>query len=105
MSDVLASLWADAYVERHSTGPKPETAAELDARLVREARSVALDRALSDLGNGREARQCDLDTFNGDPHMNLRYLDARDEALARHGDDLVWQPDPEPEPDGEEDAP
>lgn len=99
MSAVLASLWADAYIARHATGPKMETAHELAARLVREARTVALDRAISDLANGCEARQCDIDLFNGDPHMNLRYLDARDEALARHGDTLTWQPEPDPEPD------
>lgn len=97
--DPISTMLADGYMARHGTGPKEETAAELGARLVREARTVALDRALSDLANGREARQRDIDLFNGDPHMNLRYLDARDEALALHGGDLVWQPEPEGEGD------
>jgi hypothetical protein len=40
--------------------------------------------------------------FNGEPTMNLRYHDARDEALALHGGDLEWQRD-EPDPDDEGD--
>jgi len=94
VSDPLAALWADAYVARHSTGPRQESAAELGARLVREARTVALDRALANLSRGVEARQGDIDVFNGDPHMNLRYLDARDEALALHGGELGWELEP-----------
>ena len=97
--DPISALLADSYIARHGSGPKGETAAELGARLVGEARVVALDRALANLGRGVEARQADIDVFQGDPHMNLRYLDARDEALARHGDTLTWQPEPDPEPD------
>jgi hypothetical protein len=38
-----------------------------------------------------------------DPYMNLRYLDARDEALARVDDELEIQPDePDPEDEGDE---
>lgn len=101
MSDVISRLLADGWVEKYGTAPKPETADELAARLVREARTEALDRALGDLSQGYEPRQADLDLFNGDPHMNLRYHDARDEALARYGDELEWRPEPEPEPDDE----
>lgn len=92
-------MLADGWVARHDTGPKPETAHELASRLVKEARAKALARALGDLSRGFEPHQVDLDLFNSDPHMNLRYLDARDEALALHGDDLTWQPEPDPEPD------
>ena len=104
MSDPLASLWADAYVARHATGPRQETAAELAARLVGEARTVALDRALANLGRGVEAHQADIDVFRGSAAMHLRYLDARDEALALHGGELGWEPepaDPDQSPDDE----
>lgn len=97
MSDPLAALWADAWVARYSPAPRPETADELAKRLVGEARTAALDRALADLAQGREARQSEIDVFQGDPHLHLRYLDARDEALARHDGDLVWQGEPEGE--------
>lgn len=100
MSDPFSAMLADGWVARHGTGPSEETAHELAERLVREARTKALDRALGDLSRGFEPHQVDLDLFNGDPHMNLRYLDARDEALALH-DDLEWQRD-EPGPDGGE---
>ncbi len=99
MSDTISRLLADGWVAKYGTGPKPETANELATRLVREARTEALDRALGDLSQGYEPRQTDLDLFNGDPHMNLRYHDARDEALARYGDDLEWRHD---EPDRED---
>lgn len=101
MSDPLAALWADAYIARHATGPKAETAEELGASLVEEARTVALDRALANLGRGVEAHQVDIDLFRGSPAMHLRYLDARDEALARHGEELGWEPAPDPEPEDE----
>lgn len=102
MSDPISAMLADGWVERYGSQSKQETADELAARLVREARTEALDRALADLRNGREPRQSDLDVFNGEPTMNLRYHDARDEALALHGDDLEWQRD-EPDPDDEGD--
>jgi hypothetical protein len=92
-------MLADGYVARHATVPKVETAAELGARLVGEARIVALDRALANLGRGVEALQADIDVFQDDPAMHLRYLDAREEALALHGEVLGWEPEPEPEPD------
>ncbi len=92
-------MLADGYVARHGTSPKRETAAELGARLVREARTVALDRALANLSRGVHAHQADIDLFEGDPRMHLRYLDAFDEALALHGDELGWEPEPDPEPD------
>lgn len=57
-------------------------------------------RALGDLTRGLEARPSDKELFGGDPHMNLRYWDARDEAVARYGNELAWQPD-EHSPDGE----
>ena len=98
MSDPISAMLADGWVEKYGTAPKAETADELAARLVREARTEALDRALGDLRNGREPRQSDLDLFNGEPTMNLRYHDARDEALALYGDELEWQRD-EPDPD------
>ena len=41
--DPISIMLADGYVARHGTGPKLETAAELGARLVREARAVALE--------------------------------------------------------------
>lgn len=94
MTDPLATLWADAYVARHATGPKQETAAELADRLVGEVRTVALDRALANLSRGIEAHRADIDLFQGNPAMHLRYLDARDEALALHGDELGWEPEP-----------
>lgn len=101
MSDPISAILADGWLERYGSQPKQETADELAARLVREARTGALDRALADLRNGREPRQSDLDLFNGEPTMNLRYHDARDEALALHGGDLEWQRD-EPDPDDED---
>ncbi|OCC24870.1 hypothetical protein MB02_05270 [Croceicoccus estronivorus] len=102
MSDPISRLLADAWVGKHSTGAKEETADELGMRLVKEARTKALDRALGDLSRGHEPRQSDLDVFNGDPRMNLQYLDARDEAVARYGGDLVWQPDaPDLDDEGE----
>lgn len=100
-SDPISVMLADGYVARHATGPKVETAAELGTRLVGEARTVALDRALANLGRGVEALQADIDVFQGDPHMNLRYLNARDEALALHGDELAWEPELEAEPDAD----
>lgn len=100
MSDPISRLLADAWVEKYGTGPKEETADELATRLVRESRTEMLDRVLADLQRGYDARPADKALFEGDPHMNLRYLDARDEAVARYGDDLVWQPD-EPDPDCE----
>lgn len=99
--DPISVLLADSYIARHGSGPKGETAAELGARLVGEARAEALDRALANLGRGVEPSQADIDLFQGDPHMNLRYLDARDEALALYGDELAWEPEPEPEPDAD----
>lgn len=96
--DPIAVMLADGYIAQYGTGPKTETAAELGARLVREARAEALARALGNLGRGVEAHEVDVELFRGDPHMNLRYLDARDEALARHGDVLAWEPEPAPEP-------
>ena len=101
MSDPFSAMLADGWVARHGTGPREETAHELAERLVREARTKALDRALSDLSRGFEPHQVDLDLFNGDPHMNLRYLDARDEALGRYGEELAWQPAPDPCPEDE----
>lgn len=101
MSDAISRMLADGWVEKYGTAPKQETADELATRLVREARSKALDRALGDLSQGYEPRQTDLDLFNGDPHLNLRYHDARDEALARYGDELEWRP-PAPEPEEED---
>ena len=86
--------------EKYSTTPKEETATEWLDRTKDDPRSKALYRALDDLAEGREPRQSDLDVFNGDPRMNLQYLDARDEAVARYGDDLVWQSN-EPVPDDE----
>lgn len=103
MSDPISALLADAWVDKYSTGPKPETAADLGARLVREARTKALDRALGDLTRGLEARPRDKELFGGDPYMNLRYLDARDEALLLHDDELEIQRD-EPDPDDEGEA-
>lgn len=97
--DPISVMLADGYVARHATGPKVETAAELGTRLVGEARTVALDRALANLGRGVEALQADIDVFQGDPAMHLRYLDARDEALVVHGGELGWESEPEPEPD------
>lgn len=103
MSDTISAILADGWVAKYGTAPKQETAAELGARLVRESRTKALDRALGDLTRGLEARPHDKELFGGDPHMNLRYLDARDEALARHGDELEIQPDePDPEDEGDE---
>lgn len=99
--DPISVMLADGYIARYGTGPKEETAAEWLARATREARTVALDRALANLGRGVEAHQTDIDVFRPDPHMNLRYLDARDEALALHGDMLRWEPEPEPDPDDE----
>lgn len=99
--DPISVMLADGYVARHATGPKVETAAELGTRLIGEARAVALDRALANLGRGVEARQADIDVFQGDPAMHLRYLDARDEALVVHGGELGWEPEPEPEPETE----
>lgn len=102
MSDPISRLLADAWVEKHSTGPKEETATERLDRTKDDPRSKALYRALDDLAEGREPRQSDLDLFNGDPRMNLQYHDARDEAVARYGDDLVWQADePDTDDDGE----
>lgn len=97
--DPISVMLADGYVARHATGPKFETASELATRLIGEARTVALDRALANLGRGVEAQQADIDVFQGDPAMHLRYLDARDEALALHGEELGWEPEPQPEPD------
>ena len=93
MADRISELLADAWVEKYGTAPKQETADELAARLVKEARAKALDRALGDLSRGLEARPSDKELFGGDPHMNLRYWDARDEAVARYGDELAWQPE------------
>jgi hypothetical protein len=103
MSDPISALLADAWVDKYGTGPKQEAAAELGARLVREARTKALDRALVDLTRGLEARSRDKELFGGDPHMNLRYLDARDEALLLHDDELEIQRD-EADPDDEGEA-
>jgi hypothetical protein len=96
-------MLADAYMARYATAPTQETAAELGTRLVRKARTVALDRALANLGRGVEAHEVDVELFRGDPHMHLRYLDARDEALGQHGDELAWEPEPAPEPEPESD--
>lgn len=101
MSDAISRLLADGWVAKYGTKPKEETADELATRLVRESRTKALDRALADLKRGLEARPADKELFGSDPHMNLRYLDARDEALLLHDDELAIQPD-EPDPDGEE---
>ncbi len=101
MPDPISVMLADGWVSRHSTAPTQETATELGMRLVREARTVALDRALANLGRGVEAHEVDVELFRGDPHMHLRYLDARDDALAQHGDELAWEPEPEPD-EGEE---
>lgn len=100
--DPISVLLAEGFIARHATGPKQETAHELADRLVREARTVALDRALANLGRGVEAHEADLEVFRGDPHMHLRYLDARDEALALHGDELAWEPEPQPEDEGDQ---
>tara|TARA_B100000678_G_scaffold243468_1_gene215110 strand:- start:884 stop:1180 length:297 start_codon:yes stop_codon:yes gene_type:complete len=94
-------MLADAWVEKYGNAPKQETADELAARLVKEARTKALDRALGDLTRGFEARPSDKELFGGDPHMNLRYWDARDEAVARFGDALEIQRD-EANPEDEE---
>ena len=101
MADRISELLAEAWVEKYGTAPKPETADELAVRLVKEARAKALDRALGDLSRGIEARPSDKELFGGDPHMNLRYWDARDEAVVRYGDELAWQSD-EPDPEDEE---
>lgn len=97
--DPISVMLAEGFIARYGTGPKEETATEWLARTTRETRAVALDRALANLGRGVEAHQADIDVFRADPHMNLRYLDARDEALARHGDVLGWEPEPAPDPD------
>jgi len=101
VSDPISRLLADAWVEKYSTPPKEETATEWLDRTKDDPRCKALYRALDDLAEGREPRQSDLDAFNGDPYLNLQYYDARDEAVARYGDDLVWQTD-EPETEDEE---
>lgn|GEM_PF-4302856 len=103
MSDPISAMLADGWVEKYGTAPKQETAAELGARLIREARTKALDRALADLTRGLEARPRDKGLFGGDPYMNLRYLDARDEAVVRFDDELEIQSDePDPDDEGEE---
>lgn len=101
--DPISAMLADAWVARYGTGPKEETAIEWLARATREARTVALDHALANLGRGVHAHQADIDVFRADPHMHLRYLDAFDEARALHGDELAWEPEPAPEPEPESD--
>lgn len=103
-SDPISVMLADGYIARHGSGPKPETATEQLVRTIREARVVALDRALANLGRGVEAHEADIAVFRADPHMHLRYLDARDEALALHGDALAWEPEPAPEPDPDDEG-
>lgn len=102
MSDPIATMLADAWVARHAPGQKEESATEWLVRTTSEARQAAHDRALSGLKRGYEARQADIDVFAPDANLHLRYLDARDDALAHYGEELTWQPEPEPEPFGEE---
>lgn len=90
---------ADGWVARHAAAPREETATEWLARTTREARLAALDRALFDLKRGYEAWQADIDVFAPDGPLHLRYLDARDEALGLYGEELAWQPEPDPAPD------
>jgi hypothetical protein len=90
----IARLWADAYVARH--GPaQPETALEWAARDARERRAAALERCLADLSRGYEPRETDIAPLRAEPDAHLRYLDARDEALALHGGELAWDHVPE----------
>lgn len=100
--DPISVMLADGWVARHSTRPKVETAEELLARLVRETRTEALDRALANLGKGIHAREADIVLFRGDPHMHLRYLDAFDDAVALHGEAMAWEPEPDPDDEGEQ---
>jgi hypothetical protein len=88
--DPIAAMLADAYVARHCSAP-PETALDMAARLGKEVRAAASERALTALRRGYEAHQSDIDLFGSDPALHLRYLDARDEALALFGGELRWQ--------------
>ena len=102
--DPISVMLADAWVGRYASGPREETATERLVRTIREDRTVALDRALTNLGRGVEAYEADVQVFRADPNMHLRYLDARDEALARHGEELGWEPEPVPDPNPDEDG-
>jgi hypothetical protein len=97
MSDAISRLLADAYVARHATpatGHSP--ALEEAARFAADTRAAALERVLADLRRGVEPRDADVDPLWADPAAHLRYLDARDEALALHGGRLRWDRGPRP---------